>query len=184
MTDDDLQQQLYGFITDRLRSWYLDGHGPGFASGDITVEIFESVLARRPESLADFHQRVIAVHDFVQLDAASSLAAANKRIANILKDSGSLTSLDTSLFCEDSERALHDRVEELSAEHRKDLAQKHYAEALERLAALRPQVDSFFDHVLVMTEDEAIRANRLALLGQLRQMFLDVADISHIPSSQ
>ena len=181
---EDLEDQLYDFIADRLRSWYLDGNAPIFGPGDVTFEMFESVRARQPDSLADFHQRLIAVHDFVQLDAAVSLAAANKRIANILPDGSEVTDVNSSLFCEDAERALHACVQQLASEHRHDLSHKRYAQALERLAALRPEVDAFFDDVLVMTDDEAIRTNRLALLGKLRQLFLDVADISHIPSSQ
>ena len=146
--------------------------------------MFESVLARNPSSLTDFHRRLKAVHDFLEVEEATSLAAANKRIANILKDRCTGESVDPHLFCEDAERRLYERVEKLMELHRRDLDTKDYASALNRLAHLRPEVDTFFDQVMVMVDEEKLRINRLALLNKLRGLFLDVADISHISTVQ
>ena len=129
-------------------------------------------------------QRLHALADFTQLDAADSLAAANKRIANILKsaDQSVDAEVDPNLFAEEAERELHSAVHEILAEHNNDLAARDYSSALNRLATLRTPVDSFFDTVMVMADDEKQRNNRLAQLSQLRKLFLDIADISALPS--
>jgi glycyl-tRNA synthetase beta chain len=180
--DNDVAAALYEFILDRMRAWYLDGQSAAFTKGDISAEMFESVRTRAPASPLDFHQRLGAVQRFMALESASSLAAANKRIANILKksDSGSSQAVDVSLFDADEEKTLHAAVSALVPKHESDLANRNYEAALERLAGLRGPVDGYFDQVMVMAEDEQIRANRLAQLGQLRSLFLDVADISCI----
>lgn len=176
----DVAAELYDFITDRMRAYYLDGLAPGFGKGDITAEIFEAVRRRRPASPLDFKQRLTAVYNFSRLDAAESLAAANKRIANILKkaDSNGAATIDTGLFDADEESRLNAAVAALLPEHAADLASRNYEAALTRLAGLRESVDGYFDAVMVMADDAKVRDNRLAQLGQLRNLFLDVADIS------
>lgn len=180
--ENELGNDLYEFILDRMRAWYLDGQAPGFAKGDITPEMFEAVRNRAPSSLLDFHQRLGAVQRFMSLESAVSLAAANKRIANILRKSelDVEQAVNESLFDADEEKQLHAAVVALVPEHESDLANRNYESALQRLAALREPVDGYFDRVMVMAEDEEVRANRLAQLGQLRSLFLDVADISCI----
>jgi glycyl-tRNA synthetase beta chain len=173
---------LYDFILDRMRAWYLDGQSKAFARGDITAEIFESVRNRSPASLLDLHQRLSAVQRFMQLESAVSLAAANKRIANILKKNATDGEqvVDATLFDVDEEKQLHAAVAALLPDHEADLANRNYENALQRLAELREPVDVYFEQVMVMDEDAQKRANRLAQLGQLRNLFLDVADISCI----
>lgn len=178
--------ELYNFIIERMRAWYLAGQAPGFAAGDISPEMFESVRSRSPASPLDFHERLRAVQRFMSLDAADSLAAANKRIANILKKNEEQAdqSVDTKLFDEEAETQLHSAVTAVVSEHENDLAQRNYQAVLERLANLQQPVDGYFDEVMVMTDNPQQRSNRLAQLEQLRRLFLDVADISCIPTTR
>ncbi len=171
-----LADELYEFVTERMRRYFLD-RDPGLAT-----ETFDAVMSRRPASLVDFDRRLAAVQTFARLEQAESLAAANKRIANILRQAGDPTGLEVreKLFEDDAEHALanalanaRDKVEPL-------LATRSYADVLNRLADLREPVDRFFDEVMVMVDDERVRDNRLALLGELRALFLDVADISRL----
>jgi glycyl-tRNA synthetase beta chain len=168
--------EIYSFITDRLRN-YLKDREPGLAT-----ETFDAVLLREPATLLDFSRRVAAVQSFVALKEAASLAAANKRIANILKKA----ELDTAgqvikkHLVDVAEVTLHAALEESAATVRPLLQQRQYAEALKSLAALKDPVDRFFDEVLVMADDKALRTNRLALLAELRELFLEVADISRL----
>jgi glycyl-tRNA synthetase beta chain len=173
---DELAAELYAFITDRLRRYFLD------RDAGLAVETLEAVLVRQPASLVDVDRRLAAVQTFARLDQAASLAAANKRIANILRKAGDPQGLRVrkKLFEHDAETRLasalgaaRDKVEPM-------LASRSYADVLNALADLREPVDSFFDDVMVMTDDEAIRNNRLALLAELRALFLDVADISRL----
>jgi glycyl-tRNA synthetase beta chain len=156
---------------------------PELEQGFVTAEIFESVRVRRPVSPLDFYQRLTAVHRFMQLDTAESLAIANKRIANILRsaDEEPDGEIDPGLFDAAEERALHEAVTAISSAHRKGLDNRDYGGVLEGLAALKEPVDAYFDGVMVMDEDPAKRRNRLGTLNQLRQLFLDVADIGRIP---
>ena len=181
----DVAGELYEFIVDRMRAWYLDGQSSDFVRGDITAEMFESVRNRAPSSPLDFHQRLTAVQHFMGLESAASLAAANKRIANILKKSELQSSLDIdeSLFDIQEEKLLYAAVTALQPDHQADLANRNYSQVLQRLADLRKPVDGYFDQVMVMDEDAQKRTNRLAQLGQLRSLFLDVADISCIQAS-
>jgi glycyl-tRNA synthetase beta chain len=178
-----LAAELYDFIMDRLRAWYLDGQAPGLAPGDITAEMFESVRVRAPGSPLDFHQRLLAVKAFMTMSEAQSLAVANKRIANILKGVTDEVpaEVNPTLFEAAEERALAEAVNRVLPMHRFGLASRHYAEVLSRLAALRDPVDAFFTSVMVMTEDAERRRNRLALLQKMRHLFLDVADLSCLP---
>jgi glycyl-tRNA synthetase beta chain len=185
-----IAEELYDFILERLRSWYIAGQAPGFTKGDISPEMFESVRSRAPASPLDFQERLLAVQQFMSLDAASSLAAANKRIANILKQAatGSDNFADspviTDLFDAKEEQTLYQAVEAVLPGHQTDLESRKYADVLARLAGLRYPVDGYFDQVMVMADDEKQRSNRLAQLGLLRKLFLDVADISCIPTSR
>jgi glycyl-tRNA synthetase beta chain len=174
-----LADEMYEFIIDRMRSWYLDRRS-------VTPQMFEAVRVRRPPSLADFDQRLVAVSAFVRLDAADSLAAANKRIANILRKAetkGKLR-LDPKKLSEDAESALHDAMLSASDSIAPLMRKRAYADALTQLAKLRDPVDKFFDDVMVMTDDKALRQNRLALLSDLRDLFLDIADISRLSISK
>ena len=176
-TDEDaLTQSLYEFITERMRAYYLDRQdGP-------TPEMFAAVMARQPVSLLDFDERLKAVAAFVKLEPASSLAAANKRIGNILKKAGvdGGEPVDKTLIREPAETALFESVVKAQATVAPLLSERDYTNVLTTLADLRDPVDGFFDDVMVMTEDEALRNNRLALLAELRAMFLNVADVSRL----
>lgn len=180
-----LTSDLYEFIIDRLRRYCLDGQSPELDKGIVTPEIFESVRVQRTTSPLDFHERLIAVCQFMQMSSAESLAVANKRIANILKSATDKidSTVDPGIFEADEERALYDAVDKIRDIHSRDLDDKKYADVLERLASLREPVDSYFDTVMVMADDDDQRRNRLSLMNQLRQLFLDVADLSCIPSA-
>jgi len=170
----ELVAQVHGFMLDRLRAYYQDA--------GITADIFEAVLARKPQHPFDFDRRVRAVADFCRLPEAASLAAANKRIRNILKktDVKLPEELDDSLFSEDAEWDLATRLVGISASVTPMLNDGDYSAALTHLAALRDPVDAFFDSVMVMTEDDAIRTNRLVLLNNLSALFMRTADISRL----
>jgi glycyl-tRNA synthetase beta chain len=173
---DELAAELYDFIADRMRRYFLD------RDDKLRAETFESVLVREPASLVDFDRRLAAVQTFSRLEQAESLAAANKRIANILRkagDPGGLT-VNPRLFDLDAEKTLYNALESARAKVEPMLAERRYAQALNELADLRDPVDRFFDDVMVMADEEAVRFNRLALLGELRALFLDVADISRL----
>jgi glycyl-tRNA synthetase beta chain len=167
---------LYAFISERLRRYFLD------RDTSLETETFDAVLARRPTSLVDFERRLEAVQAFIKLESASSLAAANKRIANILKQSeaGDEVSVAKKRLKDDAELALWAALEQARTAVQPLLDSRSYTEALSELAGLRAPVDRFFDEVMVMAEDKATRNNRLALLRELRALFLDVADISRL----
>jgi glycyl-tRNA synthetase beta chain len=174
---DALVAELYDFILDRLRGYYADA--------GIGTEAFEAVRALAPHDLTDFDRRLRAVVEFAKLPEAQALAAANKRIGNILRQAGVTTAGDVAanLVEPGAEAAL---AEALAAaeEGIAPLAQsRDYVGLLKRLAELRDPVDRFFDAVMVMADDPAKRTNRLNLLGRLRGLFLRVADISLLPTS-
>jgi glycyl-tRNA synthetase beta chain len=148
--------------------------------------MFEAVRAGHPSSLLDFAERLSAVAAFLQLDAAASLAAANKRTANILRqvEIADGTALDAQLFAEDAERKLFIALQTARKNVAPLIEKRAYTDALQQLAALHAPVDEFFDDVMVMTDDVAIRNNRLALLTELRSLFLDIADISRLTPEQ
>ncbi|WP_125076501.1 glycine--tRNA ligase subunit beta [Pseudoxanthomonas sp. SGT-18] len=166
--------ELYDFILDRLRGYYADKGVP--------AAHFNAVAELRPASLADFDTRIAAIGTFAALPEADALAAANKRIGNILKkaDIAIPEATDPALFAEDAERALGEAVEAALAETDGPLRQHDYVRVLERLAQVRPQVDAFFDQVMVNAEDPAVRGNRLALLKRLADRFGAVAAIGHL----
>ncbi len=161
---------LCDFILDRTRGYYLEQ--------GIRADVFEAVSALKPDSLFDFDQRLRALVEFAQLPQAQNLAAANKRISNILRQAREknipiAASVDTSLLEDGAEAALANALQAISID-----AKSSYVDALKQLAKLQAPVDAFFDNVMVMVEDHAVRANRLSLLNELRDRFLAIADIS------
>lgn len=174
--DAALLDELLDFVLERLRAWLVGQTLDGRA---VSVEVFESVRAMGVTELLDFRRRVQAVNAFVGNAAAPNLAAANKRIRNILKQAGSVTgAVDAARFEHEAERALFARLGELEALNAKTA---DYTAQLVNLAALREPVDAFFDGVMVNAEDAAVRANRLALLTRLDRACRSVADLSQLP---
>ncbi len=172
----EVADDVLNYISDRLRRYFLG------RDSALATETFDAVLARKPASLVDFGRRLAAVQAFIGLDEAASLASANKRIANILRQAGGRLdcAVDEKLLQDPAEEALFAALGSASETVRPMLIDHRYTEALSALASLRGPVDRFFDDVMVMADDEALRNNRLALLGQLRNLFLDVADISRL----
>jgi len=172
-------REVYDYVFERLRAYYLDGDA-GFA---ITTEMFDAVLATRPASPLDFDLRLRALSGFLQLPDAPSLAAANKRIANILRKSSEPIggTVDENLLRDPAEQILSEQVDAIARIVEPKFAARQYTEALQTLAVLRKAVDDFFDSVLVMAEDPALRANRLALLRRLQSLFMHAADLSRLP---
>lgn len=168
----DLQAQVQEFVFDRLRARYEDE--------GIDVAVYQSVRAIGPASPLDFDQRVQAVQHFRRLPEAEALAAANKRVSNLLAKAEMEVSarIDQALLHEPAEQTLASAISEAEQAVAPLAAERQYSAALERLASLREPVDRFFDEVLVNAEDAAVRANRYALLARLRGLFLGVADIS------
>ncbi|MEM1090104.1 MAG: glycine--tRNA ligase subunit beta [Pseudomonadota bacterium] len=160
------------FVMERLRAYYADQ--------GISTDVFEAVWARKPSRPLDFHQRVTALHQFVEDDAAAALAAANKRIGNLLRKAEleSVPAVDPARFEEAAETALYEALEGVSVSARHAAEERHYDQALTQLATLRPAVDAYFDAVMVMAEDPALRENRLATLARIKAGFDDIADIS------
>ncbi len=174
----DTGDKVFEFILERFRAWYLDE--------GISSEEFQSVFALRPSRPLDFHRRIQAVHTFAQMPEAQSLAAANKRVANILskQDSAAVPpALSESLLQESAEKALYAAIIDKESEVAPYVKQGDYQKGLTLLAELKPAIDGFFDEVLVMAEDEAVRDNRLALLAKLQALFLNLADIAHLTKS-
>lgn len=169
---DTVVEQVSDYMIERFRAWYEES--------SIPVQVFQAVSAKGITVPLDFDQRVKAVHRFSQLPEAEALAAANKRVSNILakQQATVLKQVDKSLLADVAEKDLAAAVEDKQAEVAPLFARREYSHGLEALASLRESVDQFFDQVMVMTEDKALRNNRLALLNQLRALFLEVADIS------
>lgn len=170
----ETRQKVIGFIFDRLRGYCLDH---GYSSDE-----FEAVLSANPTQPYDFWQRIRAVQAFRQLPEADSLAAANKRIINILKKSEQVVSGSIGALVEAEEKNLLIEAESSAADILPLLAEQNYQLALNRLAQLRDSVDAFFDHVMVNTDDVELRNSRLALLAMLSNQFLQIADISKLQS--
>lgn len=172
LSNDNVESDVIDFMLGRFRAWYQD---EGFS-----VDIIQAVLARRPTKPADFDQRVKAVSHFRELDAAEALAAANKRVGNILaKNEAELAeTVNESLLVEDAENQLAEKIAHYQVELAPAFAAHDYQTILASLADLREVVDTFFDNVMVMADDEAVKLNRLTMLSQLRSLFLQVADIS------
>ena len=178
--------EIYDYVMERLRAYYLEGGGTRNTIGaaTMTTEMFDAVLASSPLSPLDFDARLKALRAFLELPESTSLTAANKRIANILKKSAggvAPSDVDVGILKETAEVRLYDAMRALKDSVSVATAQREYANALGRLAQLRPAVDEFFDQVMVMAEDPKLRANRLALLAQLQGLFAGVADLSRLP---
>jgi len=174
---DGLADEIYDYMMERLRAWYLEG------GGRLTTEMFDAVLDTRPASPLDFDHRLRALAGFLALPDAAGLTAANKRIANILRKAGEQPSprVDPGLLTDPHERRLATEVEALRQDVERLVTARRYSDALTRLAGLRSSVDAFFDQVLVMADDVRVRANRLALLAALQRLFLHVANLSRLP---
>jgi glycyl-tRNA synthetase beta chain len=176
---------LYDYIMERLRAYYLERTGaqPTIGAATMTTEMFDAVLATKPSSPLDFDARLKALSAFLELPESASLTAANKRIANILRKAGESppVEVDVESLRESAEVRLFDSMRSLRDAVSVATAQREYANALGRLAQLRPAVDAFFDQVMVMDEDPKLRANRLALLAQMHGLFIGVADLSRLP---
>lgn len=175
---DGLVDQVLGYMLERFRAWYVDAKIP--------AEVFMAVSANNLSTPLDIDKRVHAVHAFSQLPEAQALAAANKRVSNILakQDADVSSELDSALLQEDAEKTLATQVAAQATAVAPLFAEGQYAEALAALAGLRAAVDAFFDGVMVMADDAALRNNRLALLSQLRGLFLEVADISLLATAK
>lgn len=169
LSNPQVADEVLDFMLGRFRAWY-EGEGYG-------VDVIQAVLARRPTNPADFDRRVKAVAEFRQLDAALALAAANKRVANILAKVTEQVpaEVNPALLSEAAEQALYQAI---VAEQAYQQGVSDYNSGLAHLAQLRQVVDTFFDQVMVNADENAVRLNRLALLTQLRALFLAVADIS------
>ena len=172
LTNENVETDVLEFMLGRFRAWYQDA---GFS-----IDIIQAVLARHPTKPTDFDQRVKAVSHFRGLEVAESLAAANKRVGNILaKFEGELPAeVDLALLQEEAEKTLAQEVAVMSEALEPAFETGNYQQALTQLANLREPVDAFFDSVMVMVDDQSLKLNRLTLLNNLRNLFLKVADIS------
>lgn len=171
LTNKNVVADVVDFMLGRFRAWYQDE--------GIAVDVIQAVLARRPTRPADFDARVRAVSHFRTLDSAEALAAANKRVSNILaKADATIGEINLTACVEPAEKALAEAVLALRTEVQPLIAKGDYTAVLDKLANLRVPVDSFFDNVMVNAEDPALRQNRLAILNTLQDLFLQVADIS------
>jgi glycyl-tRNA synthetase beta chain len=176
-----LATDIYEYMMERLRAYYLEAAG----IKGMTGEIFDAVLVNRPSSPLDFDARVRAVADFLALPEAPALTAANKRIANILRQAAKepiapFASIERGLFEFDEERKLFAALERNQIEVGELLKARAYGAAMQSLAALRAPVDAFFDAVMVMHDDPQVRSQRLGLLSAIRNLFMHTADLSRV----
>jgi len=171
---DELVEQVLSYMLDRFRAFYEDANIP--------AEVFQAVTAKQLSQPLDINQRVLAVNEFSKLPQAQALAAANKRVSNILsKQNASANAVvHAELLQEDAEKNLARAISAKAELVTPLFAKREYTKALAALADLQQPVDAFFDSVMVMCEDQALQQNRLALLQQLRGLFLEVADISYL----
>ena len=170
----EAEMGVLDFMLDRLNAYYLDK--------DIHPDVLDAVLSTKPTKPLDINNRLLAVDAFRQRAEAESLAAANKRIGNILKKiKGDLpTTIDEQLLQEDAEKKLNDVLTTLDDKVQSLIDTANYQDALAELSTLRESVDQFFDDVMVMADDEALKNNRIALLNKLHNLFLQIADISKL----
>ncbi len=170
---DTVVEQALDYMIERFRASYVEDQIP--------VEVFMAVSARQLSQPLDIDQRVKAVHSFSRLPEAQALASANKRVSNILAkldDTAQLGPVQPDLLTDAAEKTLAEQVAEKQAAVAPLFAERRYEAALAELASLRTAVDTFFDEVMVMADDPSLQTNRLSLLKQLRDLFLEVADIS------
>lgn len=178
LPNENVVQEVYDFIMGRLKSWYVETQ--------VSPETFEAVLAKKPTVLLDFHQRIQAVQQFETLAESRALAAANKRVANILRKQAEFElipdQIQPALFEFAEEKQLAAELTALQQTVFSFYQKSDYASALSTIAQLKNPVDCFFDNVMVMVDDPKIRANRLALLKALHHLMTQVADIALLPS--
>lgn len=169
-----IEQDVFDYILERLRAYYLDR--------GVTADVFDAVSALSPSRPLDFDKRINAVMAFRNLAEAEALAAANKRVGNILKKSALdiTVTVDESLLSEEAEKILYATITSLSKTVEPMFDSGDYETALSKLSSLREPVDVFFDSVMVMADDEATRNNRIALLNSMSQLFLRAADLSRL----
>ena len=170
---DDTKSKLTEYMLDRFSAMYQDQNIPAV--------VFQAVRAKGITQPLDINKRVQAVFAFSKLDSAAALAAANKRVSNILAKNNALSDVkpvNEALLIEDAEKVLAKELASKATEVQAIFDKGDYAEYLTALTSLRSSIDAFFDNVMVMADDEAVKQNRLALLNQLRNLFLQVADIS------
>jgi len=166
-----VREQLHGFIIERLRAYYDDQN--------IKTEVYLAVNANKPASPLDFDRRVKAVNHFLTLVSASSLAEANKRVANILAKNGKGSNqLDNALLTEADEQALAQAVAQVSTANQDSIAKGDYQSTLSALANLAAPLEAFFASTMVMADDEAVKNNRLALLSSIQTELARVANIA------
>lgn len=178
LTAENLEETVFEYMLDRFKAWYEDA--------GIETSVFMAVHNRKPSKPLDFHRRILAVSAFTQLPEAEALAAANKRVSNILSKQSSqdsVTRIHAELCQEAAEKELLAAMQTVDTEVTPLFEGGDYETAMSRLAKLKAPIDQFFDQVMVMVEDEAIRNNRLALLVELRRLFTRVADISLLQTS-
>lgn len=170
----DAEVAVFDFMLDRLHAYYLDK--------GIHVDVLDSVISTKPTKPLDINNRLLAVEAFHKLTEAESLAAANKRIGNILKKvKGKLPdSIDEKLLQEKAEKDLYKTLSKLDTKVQSLIDKAKYKDALSQLSTLRTAVDQFFDDVMVMADDEKLKNNRIALLNKLHGLFLQIADISKL----
>lgn len=172
LSNQAVKADVFDFLLGRFRPWYQEQ--------GISVDVIQAVLARSPSKPVDFDKRVKAVEAFKSLDSAESLAAANKRVGNILaKSKESIDGkVQPNLLNEAPEKALYQLLDETEQAVKPLIQDGNYTDALTQLSNLKEPVDEFFEHVMVNAEQDDIRLNRLNLLYRLRQLFLEIADIS------
>jgi glycyl-tRNA synthetase beta chain len=177
-TDPKTAEKVFDFMLERFRSWYSDEGIPS--------NVFQSVMEIKPRKPHDFAKRIQAVSRFVQLAESAALAAANKRVSNLLVkvDAASLeTEVSEALLIDDAEKILFQQLRDKELRTAPLFNSGNYTSGLAELAQLKDSVDGFFDNVLVMCDDKSVQNNRIALLQRLRNIFLKVADISFLHTS-
>ncbi len=175
----DVSEQVLTYVLDRLKSWYKDQ--------SLDAEVYNSVACLKLSNPLDINARVEAVNKFTLLPEASDLAAANKRVSNLLNkqaDTEIPSAIDNSLLANEVEKQLATKIASLAKTISPLLEHRDYYAVLEQLATLRDPVDQFFEEVMVMTDDLQVRTNRLALLNKLQQLFMHVADISQLVTTK
>ena len=172
LLNENTASDVLDFIMGRFRAFYQEQ--------GISVDVIQAVLAKKPSAPLDFEKRIKAVTFFGELPEAATLAAANKRVGNILaKFDGQLyQAFNTDLATEQAEQDLADIYQQISLKITPLMADKNYQAALTELAQLKAPIDTFFDSVMVMSDDEAVKVNRLTLLNEIRNSFFAIADIS------
>jgi len=176
LVNDDVKSQVLDFVMGRFRAFYQEQN--------VAVDVIQAVLAKAPSSPLDFDKRIAAVGHFKALPEADTLAAANKRVGNILAkfDGQLLDNVDVSLLTEAQEKSLADTFTAINTVVSPLLADKNYQATLTELAKIKGPIDDFFDNVMVMADDESVKVNRLTLLNNIRNSFLEIADISVLQS--